>query len=783
MIATGIVAQALEAPKCPECGADLPSGGEPLAETTCSVCNKKVMVPGRLGQYHLLRLIGAGGMGAVYEGIDTGLQRKIAVKVILRDKAEEDPTFIESFKREAQAAARLNSVNIVGVYAFGESEGQPYLVMELVQPDALDKMMKSGPVDAVTVLSIGKQIAQGLKAAAEHGLVHGDVKPENILINEAREAKLADFGIAALAGAKAAANNEVWGTPYYIAPETLRRQKVDLRADIYSLGATLYHAIAGVPPFEGETAVDVMKARLLGPARPLTEVVPGCPEAIAKIVMRMLEAEPTRRYPNYDSLLADIAKELPAKGGAKRVMLKGVKSKSATTSVQIKPSQPMKPVENPNAPLFETKKKGLSTGALIGIGVGAGVACLAVLGVIIGVVIKAATSSESQQTQQGVVAESAAGNTAEALRLKAEAEALTALGTQLEQRYTEQIAARKRAGEMLNRMVKRAERAVLPAHSGWLSAQEGEAPTAMLATLQQMFGCVAQMDAAVTATERLRTQMDDWRVNREDVSAALAEASAAVQTYDALPEVKAFAANVKLLNDTERNWQRIVAKARTEMEAEVARQLEAERVAKEAERAREAAEKAKREIEEEVASVAAIEVAITGDLDKFMPESAAVLFKNRQARLKSDEAKAAAEVVAERIAAYQQLKTAWVEMIKAGRFKSFGIVAADESTVTRGGKQMPWQQFVSGQQSDAFKMIRFSIIDDANARGMRASERAELAIGAYLFINKYFGSGAIEKSKALREAMQKLQALAESLPGTRASFERLTGADAAPAAE
>ena len=783
MIATGIVAQAVEAPKCPECGADLPSGGEPLAETTCSVCNKKVMAPGRLGQYHLLRLIGAGGMGAVYEGIDTGLQRKIAVKVILRDKAEEDPTFIESFKREAQAAARLNSVNIVGVYAFGESEGQPYLVMELVQPDALDKMMKSGPVDAVTVLSIGKQIAQGLKAAAEHGLVHGDVKPENILINEAREAKLADFGIAALAGAKAAANNEVWGTPYYIAPETLRRQKVDLRADIYSLGATLYHAIAGVPPFEGETAVDVMKARLLGPARPLTEVVPGCPEAIAKIVMRMLEAEPTRRYPNYDSLLADIAKELPAKGGAKRVMLKGVKSKSATTSVQIKPSQPMKPVENPNAPLFETKKKGLSKGALIGIGVGAGVACLAVLGVIIGVVIKAATASELQQTQQGVVAESAAGNTAEALRLKAEAEALTALGTQLEQRYTEQIAARKRAGEMLNRMVKRAERAVLPAHSGWLSAQEGEAPTAMLATLQQMFGCVAQMDAAVTATERLRTQMDDWRVNREDVSAALAEASAAVQTYDALPEVKAFAANVKLLNDTERNWQRIVAKARTEMEAEVARQLEAERVAKEAERAREAAEKAKREIEEEVASVAAIEVAITGDLDKFMPESAAVLFKNRQARLKSDEAKAAAEVVAERIAAYQQLKTAWVEMIKVGRFKSFGIVAADESTVTRGGKQMPWQQFVSGQQSDAFKMIRFSIIDDANARGMRASERAELAIGAYLFINKYFGSGAIEKSKALREAMQKLQALAESLPGTRASFERLTGADAAPAAE
>ena len=781
MIATGIIAQPLEAPVCPECGAALPAGLAPLSETTCASCQKKVMVPGHLGQYHLLRLIGAGGMGAVYEGIDTGLQRKIAVKVILREKAEEDASFIESFKKEAQSAARLNSANIVGVYAFGESEGQPYLVMELVQPDALDKMMANGPVNATTAMTIGRQIAQGLKAAAEQGLVHGDVKPENILINEAREAKLADFGIAALAGAKAAANNEVWGTPYYIAPETLRRQKVDLRADIYSLGATLYHAIAGVPPFEGETAVDVMKARLLGPARPLTEVAPSCPEGIAKIVMRMLEVEPIRRYPNYDSLLADIAKEIGSgKGGAKRVVLKGAKSKTSNVAVPLKPSQPMTPVDNVNASLFPEEEKGLSKGAMIGIGVGIGVLILIVIGVIVLLAGKA-----MDKTPAGAAVEAVATVVAvdpAVLQAKADAAALAEMGKRIDAAYAEFVASVKTATNLKDRMVKRADRAVLEEQRSWLSAQEGEAPTEMLRDLQQTFKRLASMSAAVSAAEGLRTKLDDWRTNYENASEVIASATEAFTAYEALPDVKGFAANLKAIQEAEKNWQRVVTKARAEMEKAVAEQKEAERKAKIAERERLAAEQAKREIEEEVASVTAIEVAITGDLDKFMPETAETTFKARQARLKSAEAKAASEVVAERIAAFRQLKQFWLEAIQKGQFKTLGIVAADEQSVTL-KKKLSWQQFVSSQQNLAFRMILSSILDDAGARSLRASDRAELAVGAHLFITKYFGKEAIEKSKSLRDAVEKLETLATGLPGTKAKFERLVAPSASESAE
>lgn len=772
MIATGIVAQALEAPKCPECGADLPATGAPLSETTCPTCGKTVMVPGRLGQYHLLRLIGAGGMGAVYEGIDTGLQRKIAVKVILRDKAEEDPTFIESFKREAQSAARLNSLNIVGVYAFGESEGQPYLVMELVQPDSLDKMMKDGPMDAATVLKIGRQVAQGLKAAAEQGLVHGDVKPENILINEARDAKLADFGIAALAGAKAAANNEVWGTPYYIAPETLRRQKVDLRADIYSLGATLYHAIAGVPPFEGETAVDVMKARLLGAARPLQEVAPHCPENLAKIVMRMLEAEPIRRYPNYDSLLADIAKEVGTGKGGKRVMLKNAKSR--TSNVTVAASAPMASVTNSNAPLFP-KKKGMGKGALIGLIAGGGALAVIILGVIIAVAMSGSKSEAASGEGAGTAPAQADAAAQAASQAQADAKALKALIDQVEKEYVDVKSAVMTIDGQVKRMVNRAERAVLPDHTSWLAAQEGEAPTEMLRELQQVFAKQAALGQALSALEALRTKLNDCQMNAEDASAGLAEATAALDAHKALPEVAALSANLTAIRNTEKNWNRIVAKARTEMEAAVAARQEEERQARIAERERLAAEQAKREIEEEVASVSTIDVMITADLDKFMPETAFEVFNSRYARLKSAEAKTAAQVLKARIETFQALKKHWLEGVKAGRYKACGVTAATDSTVTVNGQEMQWSRFVANQQNVAFRMLQSTIADDAGARSLRASDRAELSVGAYLFIKRYFGEATVEKSKTLRDAMTKFQTLAESLPGTKDLFERLAG--------
>lgn len=776
---TGIKAQAVESPVCPLCGAALPLHHEPLTDVMCTACFKTVMMPGRLGQYHLLRLIGKGGMGAVYEGIDTGLQRKIAVKVILREKVDEDPTFLDSFKREAQAAARLNSTHIVGVYAFGESDGQPYLVMELVQPDALDKMMKDGPLPANTVLSIGREIAQGLKVAAESGMVHGDVKPENILINESREAKLADFGIVALVGAQAAANNEVWGTPYYIAPETLRKQKVDLRADIYSLGATLYHAIAGEPPFEGATAVDVMKGRLMGPAPSLMEKAPHCPENIAKIIMRMLEAEPIRRYPNYDSLIADITKEIgESRTSAKRVTLRNARGKTVGVPGVNMPSRPMPAVTNPNAPLF--KKEGLSKKAIIGIA--SGVAALVIiLFTLIGLVLAKALKGEEVAPAEGA-ADMLAVTPAEdpsvaqaAAQLANDAQALTKLVQDFEQRYVNSKSEVKTVVTMVARMAKRAERAVMPEHTSWLSAQEGEAPTEMLGKLQEAFTKVRDLEAVVTAQEALRTKLSDLQVNAENASAALASAQEALAAHNAQAEVKAYQANLKALQVLEKNWPRIVSKGRADMEATVKARQKAEEKARIAERERLAAEQAKREIEEEVASVATIEIAVVGDLDKFMPETALNTYNSRVARLKSTEAKNAAKVVAERIEVFQTLKDFLIAQAKAGKFAAYGVTNATPEVIMLNGKDLTWLKFASNQQTTAFRILKTAIADDVTTTSIRASDRAKLAVGAHIFVTRYFGAEMVKKSKSLRETMEKFEKLANSLPGTRETFKRLVG--------
>ena len=773
----GIVAQPLPDPKCPLCGAALPNDLPPLSTQVCPTCGESVMMPGLLGQYRLTRLIGKGGMGAVYEGFDDGLQRKVAVKVILREQAAKDPSFLESFRREAQAAAKLNNPHIVGIYAFGESEGQPYLVMELVQPDALDRMMASGPVMPATALNLCSQIAQGLKAATEQGLVHGDVKPENILVNAEREAKLADFGIAALAGAQAAANNEVWGTPYYIAPETLRKQKRDLRADIYSLGGTLYHAIAGVPPFEGADAVEVMKARLVGPARPLQEVAPGCPEAIARIVMRMLEAEPSRRYPNYDALLADMTKELRAAksrtGGGKRIVLKG------TVAAGAGASRPMTPVTNLNAPLI-AERKGMSRKAILGLaaGLGCGVPLL-IAGVALALFfVTSRTVEDMAETMQGQVASintnpAAAQAVQDKAALAALAETTATIAAQAKARAAE-------AAAIVKALPQRAARAVLPNQEAWLKPAEGEAPTEMLRALQKAFTQSATLAVAAKGADTLRVKVDGL-VGAEAPTAALAEARKASEAYAKTPEAATAEATLKALQTTQKQWPKIVSAARAEMEAAVAARLEAERQekAKAAEAAREEAEKAA--IQAEVASVATMETAVADTLDRFMPEVAAKDFAEKAKHLRSQEAKAAAEVVSERLAAFARLKAWLIAQAAAGNLKGFGISEAEDKEVTLAGRKTPWRKFIEDNQAVAFRILNTFVVDDTGARALGVGERAGLAISSRLFIARYFGADALSKSKSLRDAMDKLKTVAESLPGPKAKLGRVEGA--APAVE
>ena len=309
-----IVVDPVSSMACTRCGGQIDtSSHEPFSPVACPACGAEQVVSARFGPFLLLNLINAGGMGCVYLAKDESLGRLVAIKVMLRSLGE-DATFVENFRREAQAAARLNHPNIAQIYSFGQEHNQPYIVMELVNGKRFDKLIAENEVlDPAFVLKIGIDIAEGLKAADEIGLIHGDIKPENILLDEKMNAKLVDFGIATFGADKHGAEG-VWGTPYYIAPEKVRRQKVDARSDIFSLGATLYHALSGQPPFDGPTPADVVKARLEGSARPLCEIRPEIGPAMEAIVGRMLQNPPALRYPTYVSLLADLRSELDKLG-------------------------------------------------------------------------------------------------------------------------------------------------------------------------------------------------------------------------------------------------------------------------------------------------------------------------------------------------------------------------------------------------------------------------------------------------------------------------------------
>ena len=261
---------------------------------------------GENGNFLLERELGRGGMGGVYLGRDKMLDRPVAVKVMLKEYGS-DAEFVEKFKKEAQAAARLIHPNIAQIYSYGITDGMPYIAMELVAGGSLFGLMKNAGKnsDVPRMMKICEQVAQALRCAADQGLVHGDVKPENVLLDSNGNAKLVDFGLAAMAKE----TDEIWGTPYYIAPEKVRKQPVDYRADMYSLGGTLYHALTGVAPFEGKDATEVVKRRFDGKPKKPSEIRPdGITPQIDFLVMKMLALDPADRYPTFEALIDDFQK-------------------------------------------------------------------------------------------------------------------------------------------------------------------------------------------------------------------------------------------------------------------------------------------------------------------------------------------------------------------------------------------------------------------------------------------------------------------------------------------
>lgn len=297
--------KALRMVACTGCGTKAFISGDlpPLATTPCPKCGHKLMVPMQLRQFELRGIIGSGGMGNVYRAFDLMLQREVAVKLMKKELVGDAPS-LEAFAREARACAALNHTNIIHIYTFDEWEGHRYIVMEIADQGSLDgRIERHQRVPELDVLDVGIKIGSALDMALKHNLLHRDIKPGNILFNADNEPKLVDFGLARAAEAEHETSDVTEGTVYYVAPEKIRREPETFLSDMYSLGATLYHALTGHVPFEAPTINEVVAAHVHTPLTPPNLVLPGITEPTNAALMRMLAKQPQDRFLSYDEMI------------------------------------------------------------------------------------------------------------------------------------------------------------------------------------------------------------------------------------------------------------------------------------------------------------------------------------------------------------------------------------------------------------------------------------------------------------------------------------------------
>jgi non-specific serine/threonine protein kinase len=279
-----------------------------------------------VSHYTVLRRLGSGGMGVVYEADDARLGRRVALKFLPPELAQDTPS-LERFQREARAASALNHPGICTVFAIEEHERQHFIVMELLEGQTLSQMMAArGPFDLESLLAIGIQIADALESAHARGIVHRDVKPANIFVNERGQVKILDFGLARIEGGRHAGDGPVslletvgarhdlttpgtsMGTVSYMSPEQARGQLADARTDLFSLGTVLYQMATGALPFPGETSAIVFDAILNRDPLPATQLSPALPPELSRILDKALEKDRNLRYQTATDLKTDLTR-------------------------------------------------------------------------------------------------------------------------------------------------------------------------------------------------------------------------------------------------------------------------------------------------------------------------------------------------------------------------------------------------------------------------------------------------------------------------------------------
>ena len=297
-----------------------------------------------LGQYKLVELLAIGGMGLVYRAYDPSLERYVAVKVLAPALAS-DPETAKRFLNEARASAALNHPNIVHVYAAGEQAGAVFFAMELVTGDQIETLLtRQGQIPVRESAEFIRQAVRGLQHAHEHGLIHGDVKPANFLVAENGTLKVSDFGLVRhVKSASGPSESEgLYGTPAYISPEAITGHTPDHRSDIYSLGATLFHMVAGRPPFVGATPDETLHLHTQAPVPDIQAFNPNVPVALAQIVNRMMAKDPAARYQSYTELLKTLDRYLGERqlAGARPLLKNNSGHKQTPVTAPAKPATP-----------------------------------------------------------------------------------------------------------------------------------------------------------------------------------------------------------------------------------------------------------------------------------------------------------------------------------------------------------------------------------------------------------------------------------------------------------
>jgi eukaryotic-like serine/threonine-protein kinase len=265
------------------------------------------------GRYRVLQRIGSGGMADVWLAEDTHLQRQVALKV-LHSRFAQDREFVERFRREAEAAAGLQHPNVVAVFDRGEVDGTYYIAMQHLEGRTLKQLIDAGltPEQAVGLI---RQVLEGARFAHRHGVVHRDLKPQNVIVDADGKATVTDFGIARAGVSEITQAGSVMGTPHYLSPEQAQGFDVTAVSDLYSIGVMLYEALTGRVPFEGDSAVAVaMKQVSQAPQRPST-INPQVSPALDAVVMRALEKEPGQRFQSADAFIAALDAALKEPGG------------------------------------------------------------------------------------------------------------------------------------------------------------------------------------------------------------------------------------------------------------------------------------------------------------------------------------------------------------------------------------------------------------------------------------------------------------------------------------